>query len=199
MILGLTGTYGSGKSTVARFLREKGAFVIDADAIAREVVEPGRPAWNDIRREFGESVLGPDGRLDRAVLARIVFQSPERRRLLESIIHPRVRERELALLESHRDHPLVVLDVPLLFENQLEAHCDATCVVTIGETERLRRLAERDNASPEDVRRRLAAQMPQDEKIRRADYVIDNSGALADTFRQLEEMLKAIHSKERKT
>lgn len=195
MILGLTGSYGSGKSTVAEVMRSLGAAIIDADQIAHDVVEPGQPALEDIRTAFGSGVFLPDGRLDRPSLSRIVFSSPEKRRVLESIIHPRVRERELALLEHLRHHPLVVLNVPLLFENQLETHCDQTCVVIVSEEERERRLKGRDNATPDQVRRRLQAQMPQDEKIRRADFVIDNSGSPAETRKQVETIVKRIIDK----
>ncbi len=197
MILGLTGTYGSGKSTVAAMLREHGAFVIDADAIAREVVEPGQRANRELREAFGGAIFQPDGHLDRPALARIVFSSPEARQRVERIIHPRVRERELSLLEANRHLPLVVLDVPLLFENQLETHCDATCVVTVTEEVREERLRARDGATPEQIARRLAAQLPQDEKVRRADHVIDNSGFLEHTRRQVEDLLRLLLPKER--
>lgn len=192
MILGLTGSYGSGKSTVAEMMRSLGAAVIDADQIAHDVVQPGQPALDDIRRAFGPEVILPDGTLDRPALSRLVFRSPEKRRLLESIIHPRVRERELALLHLHRDHPLVVLNVPLLFENQMESLCDLTCVVTVDETERERRLQRRDHATREHIQQRLQAQMPQDEKARRADLVIDNSGTPDATRRQVESILERL-------
>lgn len=196
MILGLTGSYGSGKSTVADMMQTLGAKTIDADRIAREVVEPGQPAALEIRREFGDGVFGADGRLDRARLAAEVFSSAEKRHRLEAIIHPRVRERELALLAHYRAQRLVVLNVPLLFENGLDRYCDATCVVRIGEEQRLARLRERDGASPEQIRARLTAQWPQEDKIRRADYVIDNSGDLDSTRRQVEQLVRHIfHSK----
>lgn len=196
MILGLTGSYGSGKSTVAEMMQTLGAKTIDADRIAREVVEPGQPAALEIRREFGDGVFGANGWLDRGRLAGEVFSSVEKRRRLEAIIHPRVRERELALLEHYKGERLVVLNVPLLFENGLERYCDATCVVRIGEEERQRRLMERDKASPGQIRARLAAQWPQEDKIRRADYVIDNSGDRDSTRRQVEQLVRHIlHSK----
>ncbi len=195
MILGLTGSYGSGKSTVAAMFESLGAVVIDADALAREVVLPGRPAYEEIRREFGPAVLQPDGQLDRKALAQRVFSSDTDRRRLEAIIHPRVRERELALIQQHKHHPLVVLNVPLLFENRLDSLCDATCVVTVSEPEREKRLRIRDNASPEDIQRRLESQLPQHEKIRRADYIIDNSGPLPNTRGQVETLLKTILKK----
>jgi dephospho-CoA kinase len=196
MILGLTGSYGSGKSTVAEMMQTLGAKSIDADRIAREMVEPGQPAALEIRREFGDGVFGADGRLDRARLAAEVFSSAEKRRRLEAIIHPRVRDRELALLEQYKGERFVVLNVPLLFENGLERYCDATCVVCIGEEERQARLMERDVASPEQIRARLAAQWPQEDKIRRADYVINNSGDRDSTRRQVEQLVRHIlHSK----
>jgi dephospho-CoA kinase len=124
MILGLTGSLGSGKSTVSSHLRDLGAQIICADEIAREVVAKGSPALLDITREFGPDMLDPDGTLDRRAMARLVFADADARRKLEQIIHPRVRERELQLLATFRDSPLIVLDIPLLYETGAEDICD---------------------------------------------------------------------------
>lgn len=193
MILGLTGSIGSGKSFVSDLLEQCGAVVIRADAIAHEVVAPGSPALSEIASQFGTDLIREDGSLDRQRLAAVVFADPDKRKALERIIHPRVRERELELIAENRDQALIVLEIPLLFETQAEKLCDAVAVVTVSDEERLSRLQRDRGMSESEVRVRLAAQMPQEEKVRRADFVIDNSGSRADTeeavtalFRKLE-------------
>ena len=194
MILGLTGSIGSGKSTVARMFEEQGsAVVIDADAIARQVMEPGGSAYKKVVTAFGPGILEADGRINRKRLAEIVFGDAEKRLLLNSIVHPCVRDEEIRLREQHRQHPLVVLMVPLLFENAMEHLADKVAVVTVDEESRLRRLYERSQMPADEVARRLAAQMPDQEKIRLADYVIDNSG----TLEQTREQVRAIIEKSR--
>jgi dephospho-CoA kinase len=191
-ILGLTGSVGSGKSTVSSMMRDLGYPVVCADELAREATAPGAPALDEIARTFGPSVLRPTGELDRAALAKIVFQDSSARRTLEAIVHPRVRAREVEEIERLRPlHPLVVLDVPLLFEAGAQDLCDAVAVVTVPEDVRRQRLAARGMA-PEDIARRLAAQMPQDEKARRADHEIDNSGTLEATRAQVQALVRRI-------
>lgn len=169
-----------------------GAFVIDADDIARRVQEPGGGAYDEIVRAFGPGVVRPDGALDRRALATEVFSRPERLELLNRIVHPRVREAELELLDSHRDDPLVVLNVPLLLENGMEKLVDRVVVVTVGEESRRKRLWERSRMPADEVDRRLAAQMPQDEKARRAHDVIDNDGPVEETRRQVAQLLARL-------
>lgn len=191
-ILGLTGSVGSGKSTVSSMMRDLGHPVVCADELAREATAPGSPALQEIARTFGPGVLRPTGELDRAALAKIVFQDTSARRTLEAITHPRVRAREVEEIERLRPHhPLVVLDIPLLFETGAEDLCDAVAVVTVTEDARRERLAARGMA-PEDIARRLAAQMPQEEKIRRADHLIDNSGTREATRAQAEALARRI-------
>lgn len=194
MILGLTGSIGSGKSSVATLLEQLGAFVIRADEIARQVVAPGTPALQEISRRFGPEVLRKDGALDRQRMAEIVFGDPTRRKELEDIIHPRVREREEDLIRGHRGHPLVVLEIPLLFETGAERMCDAVAVVTVDERKRAQRLREGRGMSEAEMERRLSAQMPERDKVRRADYVIDNSGTLEETRRMIEILYKKLTS-----
>jgi len=177
LILGLTGSLGSGKTFVSSLMSRCGAKVVCADTIARDIVQPGKPVLSAIARQFGDGVLLPDGSLDRHALAKIVFADPDKRLLLESLIHPTVRERELELIQSYRADPLVVLDVPLLFETGLDAECDQTVVVTINDEERFRRLASYRGIDRDEAQRRLSAQMSQADKIARADHVIDNSGS----------------------
>jgi len=184
--LGLTGSLGSGKSFVGELLAEAGHAVLDADLVAREAVAPGTPGLRAVVETFGNRVLAPDGTLLRPLLASIVFADPEARQRLEAIIHPMVRERELAFLEQHRGPGLPILSIPLLFETGAESLVSHTVVVTVDERTRRHRLAERpDRLSQQEIERRLAAQMPQDEKIRRADFVIDNSGSRDETRRQV--------------
>lgn len=194
MILGLTGTLGSGKSTVSGMLRDKGARIICADEIAREVVAPGTQALQEIVAAFGPEVLAPDRSLDRKALAARVFNDSSALRQLEAIIHPRVRDRELQLIETYRSSPLIILDIPLLFESGADALCDAVAVVTVDEDTRLQRLTTQRGMNPGDARRRIAAQMPQEEKVRRATHVINNSGSLQETERQVDRLLEEIVS-----
>lgn len=187
-LIGLTGGIATGKSTVARLLAVHGASVVDADVLAREVVEPGQPALEEIATAFGRDVIGADGRLDRSALAALVFADPQRRRRLEAITHPRIGElmtkRTIEALESGA--PLVVVDVPLLYENGREEMFEGVMVAWCDAATELERLIARDSLSREDAERRLAAQMPVDEKRRRATWVIDNSGGEDSTAAQVD-------------
>ncbi len=197
MLIGLTGTFGSGKSTVAAMLAELGAAVVDADAIAREVVEPGQPALEEIRREFGAEYLDADGALDRRRMAARVFANPDRREALNRIVHPRVIERmrsEIARFEAQRratgQPEVIVLNVPLLLEVALTGMAERVVVVTIREAERFRRVRRRDGMSEREVVARLASQWPQRRKVAAADDVIDNSGPLEVTRNQVVELYR---------
>ncbi|PKO19612.1 dephospho-CoA kinase [candidate division BRC1 bacterium HGW-BRC1-1] len=192
VIIGLTGSLGSGKTTVAHmFEKMGGAIVIDADAIARKVQEPGGSAFEEIVQAFGPEVVLPDGSgLDRRKLAAEVFSSVEKLARLNAIVHPRVREEEMRLLALHGGEKLVVLNVALLLENTMNELVDRVVVVTVSEAKRRERLFERSGMSPEEVERRLAAQMPQEEKVRRADDVIDNDSGLEATRQQVRDLLK---------
>jgi dephospho-CoA kinase len=187
-VLGLTGSFGSGKSVVASMFAALGAVIIDADDIAKEVVRPETPAFQEIIEVFGSEVVGNNGALDRKRLAALVFQDAAKREALNRIVHPRVRKRELELLSHYKNHPLVILSVPLLFENRMEHLVDRTVVVVVNEAERVRRLIEQQGLTPEEIQCRLHAQMPQEEKRKRADFVIDNSGSLDETRAQVEQL-----------
>ncbi|HPS01708.1 MAG TPA: dephospho-CoA kinase [Candidatus Sumerlaeota bacterium] len=197
MLIGLTGTFGSGKSSVAAMFEELGAAVVDADAIAHEVVEPGQPALEAIRREFGAEYLTEDGALDRGRMAATVFADPVRREALNRIIHPRVIERmrsEIARFEAQRRQSgqpeVVVLNVPLLLEVALAGLAERVVVVTIREAERFRRVRHRDGLSEREVVARLASQWPQRRKVAAADDVIDNSGTLEATRNQVVDLYR---------
>ncbi len=186
-VLGLTGGIGSGKSMVASMFAQLGADVIDADQLARDVVEPGQPALVEIATAFGRDVLLADGRLDRGKLGRIIFADPVARGKLNAITHPRIRERidaEIAARGSRRG--VLVVDIPLLYESDRTRTVETVIVVWVDSKTQLRRLNERDGLTEEEARQRIAAQMPLDEKRARADVVIDNSGSRENTRRQVE-------------
>ena len=180
MNVGLTGGIGSGKSVVTRLLAERGAIVIDSDALAREAVAPGTSGHAAVVAEFGDSVLAPDGSLDRSRLASIVFADPERRAALERIIHPHVRARARELAAAAPPGSVVIHDVPLLVENRLQDRYDAVIVVDAPEYAQVERLVRRRGMSEPDARARIAAQATREQRRAVADYVIDNSRTLAD-------------------
>ena len=186
-VLGLTGGIGSGKSMVAQIFARLGAVVIDADQLAREVVEPGQPALQEIATAFGRDVLLSDGRLDRSKLAGIIFADPAERARLDAITHPRIRARMEEEIKARRSGPgVLIVDIPLLYENDRTHSVERVIVVWVDPQTQLRRIRRRDGLSAEAARQRIAAQMPLDAKRARADHVIDNSGSREDTRRQVE-------------
>ncbi|TMB71547.1 MAG: dephospho-CoA kinase [Chloroflexi bacterium] len=186
-VLGLTGGIGSGKSMVAQIFARLGAVVIDADQLAREVVEPGQPALQEIATAFGRDVLLSDGRLDRSKLAGIIFADPAERARLDAITHPRIRARMDEEIKARRSGPgVLIVDIPLLYENDRTHSVERVIVVWVDPQTQLRRIRRRDGLSAEAARQRIAAQMPLDAKRARADHVIDNSGSREDTRRQVE-------------
>lgn len=192
MVIGLTGGIASGKSLVADALREQGLPVIDADVISREVVEPGEPALEQIIEHFGPEILQFDGTLDRKKLGTVIFNDTEKRQVLNQIIHPAVRQRMMAkrddLVREGNEH--VVLDIPLLLENNLRFMVDRVIVVYVNEATQKRRLVERDGRGEEDAAARIRSQMPLEEKRELADAVIDNSGTEKETKIQVNELLE---------
>jgi dephospho-CoA kinase len=186
-VLGLTGGIGSGKSMVASMFAELGADLIDADQLARHIVEPGEPALEEIAIAFGRDILLLDGHLDRGKLARIIFADPVARGKLNAITHPRIRERMDAAIAARASQPgVLIADIPLLYENDRASTVEMVIVVWVDPETQLRRLHERDGLTEEEARQRIVAQMPLDEKRARADVVIDNSGSREDTRRQVE-------------
>ena len=195
-MFGLTGGYGSGKSTVAARLRSRRVPVIDADELARAVVLPGSRGLREIAEQFGPAVVA-GGVLDRRALAQIVFADPSARARLNAITHPRVQElraeRQRALADA--GEPLACYEVPLLYENGLESELAAVVVVTTPESVQIARAMARDRASEAEVRARLAAQLPLADKAARADFVIDNSGRRELTEARTDEVLRALCSR----
>lgn len=185
LTIGLTGGIASGKSTVSRRLMELGATVVDADAIARALQEPGRPGLEGIVEEFGPSVLTPDGRLDRAALGARVFADPEARARLNAIIHPLVRAEAERLAAAAGEDAVLVEDIPLLVETGQHADMDRVLVVEAPEAERVRRMVADRGMDPDDARRRIAAQASDAQRRAVATTVFDNSGTREDLVRQV--------------
>jgi dephospho-CoA kinase len=198
LLVGLTGGIGSGKSTVARMLAARGAVVLDADAFARDAVAAGTPGFRAVVERFGGEVVGPDGELDRRGLAAIVFADDEARRDLEAIVHPEVRGRLLRAIDAHADaDDILVIDSPLLVEAGQWGSVQLLVVVTAPEEAQLERLAADRGMSERDVRVRIAAQMPLEEKAARADVVLDNGGDLLDLERQVERLWRDLEARVR--
>ncbi|HSB40836.1 MAG TPA: dephospho-CoA kinase [Methylomirabilota bacterium] len=195
LLVGLTGGIATGKSTVTAMLAGPRVRVVDADALAREVVEPGTPAHAEIVAEFGREVLQPDGRLDRARLAEIVFPDPARRKRLEAITHPAIRarfEQMMADLERQGFDGILIWDAALLVESGGHQKMDKVVVVTTDPDTQLRRLMARDGSTAEAARARTSSQMPLEVKARAGDYVIDNSGPCAATEARVREVYRAL-------
>ncbi|GLW63251.1 dephospho-CoA kinase [Actinomadura rubrobrunea] len=196
--VGLTGGIGSGKSEVSARLRAHGAMIIDADRIAREVVEPGTPGLAAVAAEFGEEILRPDGSLDREKLASIVFSDADRRAALNAIVHPLVGERVAELMEAAPEDAVVVYDVPLLVENDLAGMYDVVVVVDAPVETQIRRLVERRGMTEEEARARIAAQATREQRRALAHHVIDNSGSLDELHAQVDalwdELVRRAHT-----
>jgi dephospho-CoA kinase len=195
LLVGLTGSIATGKSTVSRIFAHLGARVIDADLLSREVVMPGQPAYVRIVEEFGPQVVQEDGSLDRKALGAIVFADPARRKRLEEITHPAIglrQQRILSVLDEESFEGVVLWDAALLFESGGVAKMDRVVVVFADPDTEGRRLIERDGLSEADARTRIASQMPIAEKAKLADHVIDNSGTREDTERQVRAVYGAL-------
>ena len=189
LTVGLTGGIAVGKSTVMQTFAALGAVCFDADAIARSVVEPGRPALAAVVEAFGRSVLSPDGSLDRAALGEIVFGDPERRRELEAILHPPIiaeQDRLIAEVRATKPDAIVIVDAALMIESGGYRRFDLLVVVHCAPEVQRQRLMARNGIAPEEADRRIAAQMPQDEKLKYATLAIDTGGTLDDTRQRTE-------------
>ncbi|TFJ93912.1 dephospho-CoA kinase [Lentibacillus salicampi] len=192
LVIGLTGSIASGKSTVSLMFDDFNIPVIDADKISREVVRPGEKAYEQIVDTFGGEILRDDQTIDRKKLGAIVFENEDKRQALNSIVHPAVREKMLERRDAHVDtgEKCVVLDIPLLFESKLTNFVDKTVVVYVDEQVQLERLMDRDGYSEKEAYQRIHAQMPVKEKAELADAVIDNNGSKYDAYQQLESLLR---------
>jgi dephospho-CoA kinase len=180
MRVGLTGGVASGKSTVSAILEELGAVIVDADVLAREVVAPGTDGLREVVHAFGNEVLTPDGELDRPALGAIVFADPEKRRVLESIIHPRVRARAAEIEAAAPADTVVVHDIPLLAETGQAGGFDAVVVVDVPPEVQVERMTSLRGMTPEDAHARLAAQAGREQRLAVATYVVENTGSLEE-------------------
>jgi len=198
-IVGLTGGIATGKSTVAAMLRQRGAVVVDADALVHEVEQPGQPAYEQIVHRFGPEAVAPDGSIDRAALGRLVFDDDVARRDLEAITHPRVRELIAKGLVDAAESgaQLAIVDIPLLFETGRAEQFPEVLLVYATPAMQVLRLRERNALSAEEGRKRLAAQLPIDKKREQATWVIDNSGDLRSTEQQVSQWWRAVGLAER--
>ncbi len=196
-VMGLTGGIATGKSLVSDYLKQRGIPVIDADEVAREVVRKNRPAYREIVDAFGAGVLKKNGTLDRARLARVVFDRPEKRKVLEAIVHPRVYAtgwKKIRSLLARDPDALVVFSVPLLFETGHDTEVDMTVVVYADEAAQVRRLMARNGLDEDEARKRIASQISIEKKRNAADWVIDNRGKRSETYRQVDEMVSQLLS-----
>ncbi|WP_163970194.1 dephospho-CoA kinase [Oceanobacillus halotolerans] len=192
LVIGLTGSIASGKSTVSLMFDDYNIPVIDADKISREVVTPGEKAYNEIVQTFGKEILRDDLTIDRKKLGEIVFSDEGKRNQLNQIVHPEVRKKMIQRRDAFVNASVnaVVLDIPLLFESKLTSFADKIIVVAVDEKVQLQRLMERDNYTKEEAKMRIQSQMPVAEKAKMADAVINNNGTKAETYAQLEALLK---------
>jgi dephospho-CoA kinase len=195
LIVGLTGGVASGKTTVSRVLEEEGAYIIDADQIARELVRPHTPAWKKLVRAFGTDILREDGFIHRKKLADKVFANLGHRKLLNQILHPRIRkemERRVKEIGQKEPEAVVVIDAPLLVELGDYRKMDKVIVVTSTQRQQIERLKKRDGISPEEALRILSSQMPVEDKVKLADFVIRNGGSFQETKKKTKKVFKEL-------
>jgi len=191
LVIGLTGGIASGKSTVSTMLKEMDISVVDADIEARLAVMKGEPVYFKIIEMFGREILLEDGEIDRQKLGSVIFHQAKKRQILNEIVHPEVRKRMWDQTEKAKKNgeEVVVLDIPLLFESKLTYMVDKTLLVYVDAETQIQRLIARNNLSVEDAEARIRSQLPLSDKIKLADAVIDNNGSIADTKKQLHEIL----------
>jgi dephospho-CoA kinase len=196
ILVGLTGGVATGKSTVAKMFRRCGAIVIDADQLARTVVQPGKPAWREIVRAFGRGILNRDRTIDRHALGTIVFHDKKKLRRLERIIHPRVaREQTRSANQAAKKDPkaIVIYDVPLLFEAGIDTRMDQIIVVTADREAQIARLKKRNGLSRAEALRRIRNQMPLAKKCNLADYVLDGTKNRKQLAKDVSKIFKNLH------
>ncbi len=195
LIVGLTGGVASGKTVVSKVFREEGAWIIDLDQVAREMVQPHRPAYRDLIKAFGREILCKDGQIDRKRLASMVFTNPKQRALLNQILHPRIKgemDRRIKAIGQRDPEAIIVIDAPLLIERGEQHDVDQLVVVTSSKKQQIQRLMRRDGASEKDALMRISSQIPLKEKARWADFVIRNNGSLKETRKRAKEIFKKL-------
>ena len=195
IVVGLTGGVATGKSTVAKMFKQCGAVVIDADELAREVVKPDKPAWRQVVKMFGKTVLNPDRTLNRRELGAVVFGNRTKLRQLEHIIHPRVAREQARLTKQaaqKNPHAVVIYDVPLLFEVGIDKRVDKIIVITADLETQIARLKKRNGLSRTEALRRIRSQMPLAKKIQRTDHVLHGTLSRTSLRRQVSRLLKSL-------
>lgn len=192
MIIGLTGSIASGKSTVSKMLEDLGYPIIDADLVARQVVEPGSGTLTEVEALFGPEVIREDGSMNREKVGALIFSDPVKRKQLNDIIHPAIRAEMLRQRSAFLagGHSTIVMDIPLLFESKLQHFVDKVLVVSVTEENQLTRLMERNGLSEKDARARISSQLPMSVKEEGADAVIYNNGTTEETAHQLTRILE---------
>lgn len=197
MIIGLTGSIATGKSTVSRMLKEKGYKIVDADEISRQVVEPGSTVLEEIASVLGSDLILPTGELDRDKLGALIFNDPLEREKLNKIIHPAIRQEMVRQKEFwlEKGSQTVIMDIPLLFESKLQSYVEKIIVVSVAPSIQRERLMARNNLSLEEADARITSQLPVSEKEKGADAVINNDGTLEETERQLDAILSKWNAK----
>jgi dephospho-CoA kinase len=193
LIVGLTGGIGSGKTTVAALLAQKGAVVIDTDVIAREVLATPGPLLDAVRQEFGDAVIASDGRLDRPALARVIFNDESKRAKLNALMHPVILKRVLSGIGAAPSGSIVVVVVPLLFEARFEVNCDRVVAVVASPELRRQRIFERDGLTGTEIQARMRAQLPESEYEQRADIIVRNDGNLTALGREVDKAWEKIN------
>jgi dephospho-CoA kinase len=196
LVVGLTGGIATGKSTVAQMFKRCGAIIIDADQLARDVVRPGKPAWREIVKVFGEGVLNPNRSINRHALGEIVFHNRRKLRRLEHIIHPRVAREQQRLARRIAEcspDAVIVYEVPLLFESGAHKRVDTIVVVTADRETQIARLKQRNGLTRTEALRRINNQMPLARKVRRADVVLDGTGDKAVVKQEVRRLIQSLH------
>lgn len=199
-VIGLTGGIASGKSTVSRTLKELGAYIIDGDETAHSVIEPHKPAWNDMVTAFGQDILNPDETINRDKLGEMVFGNPDLLTRLNHITHPRIMEsfkEDYRTIKAKNPDAILVFEVPLLYETFMDRMCDEVWVVWVDYQTQLQRLMDRNHYSKEEAKRRIESQIPLDEKAHRADVVINNCGSIEETISSATKYFNTIFDREK--
>ena len=194
LVVGLTGGMASGKSVVSKTLRDLGLSIIDADLIAREMVKPNKAGYRDIVDHFGKGILNPDQTINRRRLAKIIFSDPEERERLNSLLHPRIVKEIKRRIENFKEkgEGMVIVDAALLIAAGQLPLVDKLIVVIVSKRLQIKRLAQRDHLTEKEARERIATQMPLSEKMKLADYVVNNSGSVKKTIKRTKEVYSQL-------
>ena len=192
--IGLTGGIGSGKTTVTDYLLTKGFNIIDADEISRDIAKPGSPALQRLSDEIGDDVINPDGSLDRAKLAELIFYDTDLLMIVNGIFHSEIKVKMDELLNTYKG--IVFISAPLLFETDTQTTCDESWLLVADVDLKAKRAAERDNVNAEDIKARMAHQLTDEEKIEKADIIIENNGSIEELLAKVDELLLKLENKE---